>query len=307
MRRPLLIAAAAVVVAFGSGCGLLSTRTPKDAAREASPGATLRPATQADVDALLAAFQPALEATRRPVVHIALQALSPDDVHLSKVGGRPWWPMGVERPLDAQGKHLALLAQIDFSALPAPIPGYPTTGLAQFFIAANDSHGLTFGTDNAPDARAGYRVVYWPDTTGPAAADVPASSELMPFDPAKPRRMAFALRSETLTSGDFRFDALFPDGLYAAIEAFAAKNGVDPASLEDQLHDHARGGGHKLGGYPFFTQEDPRRDAKRELLLQLDSDDAMMWGDSGVANFFISPADLARADFHDVLYNWDCY
>lgn len=46
-------------------------------------------------------------------------------------------------------------------------------------------------------------------------------------------------------------------------------------------------------------------------LFQMDSDygkenDFVMWGDAGVANFFISEEDLANKDFRDVLYSWDC-
>ena len=43
-------------------------------------------------------------------------------------------------------------------------------------------------------------------------------------------------------------------------------------------------------------------------LFQMDTDDdaEIMWGDSGVANFFIQEKDLAAEDFSDVLYNWDC-
>jgi uncharacterized protein YwqG len=69
--------------------------------------------------------------------------------------------------------------------------------------------------------------------------------------------------------------------------------------------------GHAVGGYPFFTQEDPRNNGFRDhtvLLLQIDSDaDAnIMWGDAGVANFFIMPKALEQCDFSNVLYNWDC-
>jgi len=44
------------------------------------------------------------------------------------------------------------------------------------------------------------------------------------------------------------------------------------------------------------------------LLLQLDSDDSidLMWGDSGVGNFFIKDEDLKNLNFSNVLYNWDC-
>ncbi|WP_427127321.1 DUF1963 domain-containing protein [Priestia megaterium] len=31
-----------------------------------------------------------------------------------------------------------------------------------------------------------------------------------------------------------------------------------------------------------------------------------MFGDAGVANFFIKEKDLRNLNFRDVLYNWDC-
>jgi uncharacterized protein YwqG len=71
--------------------------------------------------------------------------------------------------------------------------------------------------------------------------------------------------------------------------------------------------GHKLGGYPYFTQWDPRydqkyRDANYILLFQMDSDDDahIMWGDVGVGNFFIREQDLREGDFSNILYSWDC-
>ena len=33
---------------------------------------------------------------------------------------------------------------------------------------------------------------------------------------------------------------------------------------------------------------------------------SILWGDCGVANFFISRTDLEKLDFSRVLYNWDC-
>ncbi|MFC2307230.1 MAG: DUF1963 domain-containing protein, partial [Neisseria elongata] len=51
------------------------------------------------------------------------------------------------------------------------------------------------------------------------------------------------------------------------------------------------------------------------LLLQLDSDinendrytGKLMWGDSGVANFFITPEDLAKRDFSRTAFMFDCH
>ncbi|QQS39585.1 DUF1963 domain-containing protein [Candidatus Woesebacteria bacterium] len=75
--------------------------------------------------------------------------------------------------------------------------------------------------------------------------------------------------------------------------------------------------GHKIGGYPNFTQDDPRGNDKftdySTLLFQMDSEyypkqniAEIMWGDVGVANFFIKPVNLQKLDFSDVLYTWDC-
>jgi len=67
--------------------------------------------------------------------------------------------------------------------------------------------------------------------------------------------------------------------------------------------------------YPAFTQSDPRQQLPTEdksyiLLLQIDSENNnkidIMWGDTGIANFFIKRSALEKLDFSDVLYNWDC-
>ena len=71
----------------------------------------------------------------------------------------------------------------------------------------------------------------------------------------------------------------------------------------------SKASGHKLGGYAFFTQCDPRDPAvPMQLLFQMDSDNDIntMWGDMGIANFFIRPEDLQALRFDRVLYNWDC-
>ena len=63
---------------------------------------------------------------------------------------------------------------------------------------------------------------------------------------------------------------------------------------------------HQIGGLPFFTQSDVRREGD-VLLFQMDSEGEIGWGDMGIANFFISLSDLKAQDFTNVLYNWDCY
>jgi len=74
------------------------------------------------------------------------------------------------------------------------------------------------------------------------------------------------------------------------------------------------GTGSKVGGYPTFTQLDPRGTASypatgtpgASLLVELDSMDVGGWGDSGVAHLFGDPAALAEGDTSGIRYHWDC-
>ncbi|MBR7002979.1 MAG: DUF1963 domain-containing protein, partial [Neisseriaceae bacterium] len=66
--------------------------------------------------------------------------------------------------------------------------------------------------------------------------------------------------------------------------------------------------GHHIGGYPYFCQEDPRYYGLSEykiLLLQMDSNNGIDWGEYGVGNFFITADDLKKRDFSKVLYYSD--
>ena len=84
-------------------------------------------------------------------------------------------------------------------------------------------------------------------------------------------------------------------------------------AVGEMLSEEYGGFGHKIGGYPAFTQWDPRAedDPRTVLLLQIDSEyrrgnTKIMWGDAGIGGFFCTPEALAARDFSDVLYNWDC-
>lgn len=69
-------------------------------------------------------------------------------------------------------------------------------------------------------------------------------------------------------------------------------------------------------GYPDFTQDNPiytEADEQRFdcLLLRLDEGStgkqfSMMWGDCGIANFFMNSKKLKSLDFSDIFYTWDC-
>lgn len=83
-----------------------------------------------------------------------------------------------------------------------------------------------------------------------------------------------------------------------------------PQEQQEELDHYCYTNGHKMGGYAFFTQSDPRDyGTSRQqdlLLLQIDTDNEIEWGDSGVANVFIRPEALRAKQFDAAWFTWDC-
>lgn len=326
----LSVAIVAVVVGTIGGVGYVmfhngkmpSMRAPQtsdDKAERAQAGSCKKTDENALAKAVLAPAAAALQRSERPVARIALEELKSDDTGISKVGGRAYWAAGRDYPRDAKGQPLFLLAQINLSEAPKR-SGYPERGMLQFFISGDEFYGAAL--DDAHGAnrmqalarQSGFRVVYWADASAPAIAPPPTPQEdfdSLPFDPNKPRRMRFSADHESIGLNDAGLAKVLGADVDSFVERYSSEHPDDRTSadkLRDGVADYLERTGHKFGGYPDFTQSDPREASdKRVLLLQLDSDDAMMWGDSGIANFFIDPDDLARADFSRVSYHWDCY
>ena len=257
----------------------------------------------------------------RECINIIIEENNSLNLTDSKFGGLPYISTDADTPKDSNGNQLALLAQINCSDLPENTL-YPKDGLLQFWISRNDDFGLSDKKD--------YCVKYIKNIEDNITKknilnkykllDEENSEEYSPFNK---KNTSFALKFEkgisTITSTDFLFEdialktihELFPDenieDLYDDLERdvfntlFKAFNGVD----------------HAIGAYPTFTQWDPRnpeeKDAYGITLLQVEShwdndsnNNEIMWGDSGVANFFINKEKLEHLNFEDVLFNWDC-
>ena len=256
---------------------------------------------------------------RNSVIPCANITLSPEPCGLfdSKVGGLPYLPAGTEAPTDAKGNKLYLLAQINCEDI-ENLPDFPHSGMLQFFISDDDLYGSTL---TVPSPQKDWRAVYYPEidlSTEPSAvAAVYADMPEIEFTPISHEcKMTFAISSEGLTTGDYRFEQLF---IQRWNEEFPEDEATVIFDLDDSLFDVIDANentgfpAHKMGGYPFFTQCDPRSDDSAQydtLLFQLDTDFrqgiGVMWGDVGVGNFFINREKLKALDFSDVLYNWDC-
>lgn len=224
----------------------------------------------------------------------------------SKFGHYPCIPLDFEYPKDSSGQYMYPVAQINCRDI-VFLEGFPHSGYLQFYIAAfDDVYGLDF---DDMQSQKDFRVLYFEeDEVEQHKTDFSFLYEVMQSDMLpvyKPHSLQITEAMEYLGLDDVRNNRLRLDLLkitekYPSIET----------ELFEALYATFRSNGHKMGGYAYFTQEDPRMNnaAFKDyiLLFQLDSDDEIMWGDVGVANFFIHPEDLAKKDFSKVMYSWDC-
>lgn len=234
----------------------------------------------------------------------------------SKFGGLPYLGKDDQVPVNSENKQLRLLAQINLNDLPDN--KYLKQGILQFWILNDDLYGLDF---DDMLSQAGSRVVYYPvidETVDESEIEAKyhpyQEDDYFPIDGEF--KLQFTKKTDSLSMGDFEFDTRFVETwnkLYPDKRLNSYYDLPDEVLYADEFNDFS-GFGHKVFGYPAFTQEDPRAIGKFDdyiLLLQIDSIGLdgyeIMWGDSGVCNFFIRKEDLLNKDFTKVLYNWDCY
>lgn len=215
----------------------------------------------------------------------------------SKFGGEPYWPQGMDYPQDNEGQPMALIAQINCNDVPSFL-GWPEKGLVQFYLAARDDF---YGADlDTPTNNEGFRVIYHENTDAQHVPQELPEDAMLPFDIENPVKITI---KEAKILPDIDSVKNVPE--LEKIADISINNYIDYwfDSLEEMTGSNAH---HQIGGYPYIIQNDPREGNFTTLLLQLDSDDHMMWGDNGNAQFFISAENLAKKDFSKILYNWAC-
>ena len=249
---------------------------------------------------------------------------SQPDIFDSKFGGVPYWDMAKEYPVDCEGDKMMLLAQINFTKAALEDERLPRQGILQFFIATGDD---VYGMDwEEADSQRNFRVVYHEgvDVTitkeQVLSLDIPiATSEDNEYTPVfKEAALKLTKKTTYLGAEDYRFEEIFArvvKELYGEDVQESGYYGYLNEEDQDYIFYECSNDGHWILGYPYFTQSDPREyredDYYNTLLFQMDSDmidseDYVLWGDSGVANFFINEEALKNKDFSKVMYNWDC-
>jgi len=189
------------------------------------------------------------------------------------------------------------------------LQGYPSKGLLQFFISMDDIYGLDH---EQQDNNEGFCVRFYEEPNADEAVnDMSFIDEVFDFDYGysplyDSHKLSFAIKAEYI--GIYNLWHL--NGIVPKVREWIKESPENKDELENEATELFSSDFHKIGGYPYFTQSDPREYIDKFknyiLLFQMSGDEKIMWGDAGVGNFFIHPDDLAKKDFSKVMYNWDC-
>ena len=270
-----------------------------------------------------------LEKNKKPMIEIILSDDKPN-LFQSKFGGVPYLPKDKEVPKNKENEQLTLLAQINIDELPENNIYPMKEGILQFWILNDDILGLDYDTHLGD----GYKIIYYKEID----KSVTEEEILEKYKPYKDEDSYFPIEGEfslnfKLTDGyfsdsndDFReivdremkkFYDENKDKYSEILKIYDKENQLNYWEIWDILEEDKEieeklfEAGHKIGGFPNFTQSDIREVGDYEiLLLQIDSDrtekNEIMWGDCGIANFFIREKDLKEFNFNKAIYNWDC-
>ena len=270
-----------------------------------------------------------LEKNKKPMIKISLSDDKPN-LFQSKFGGVPYLPKDMEVPKNKENEQFTLLAQINIEELPKNNIYPMEEGMLQFWILNDDVLGLDYDTHLGD----GFKVVYYKEID----KNITEKEVLEKYKPYKDDDSYFPIENEfslsfKLTDGYFsdsnddfseivdremkKFHLENKEKYKEILKVYDDKEYLSYWDIWDILEEDKEIGkklfdaGHKIGGFPNFTQSDVREIGDYEiLLLQIDSEgtekNEIIWGDCGIANFFIREKDLKELNFDKVIYNWDC-
>ncbi|MGY3703308.1 YwqG family protein, partial [Vagococcus martis] len=233
----------------------------------------------------------------------------PTNLYSSKIGGYGYLPKSISYPTNKNNQPLSLLAQLNFEELPTLEP-FPKKGILAFYIDCFDDVWYGLDDDN-PTIQVGFRTIYMEDLTKKYHS---ISEQQSLFGHYSDEELWGIVSKETKLNGrlsetvsitdtvDFQGIAGVPYYEYIESKISGYKERDEFEELKFNILEDIQSRT-CVGGYPFFTQSDPRGyDTKlseeyNTLLFQLNSDDdIVMWGDTGVGNFFINDEKLKNKD-----------
>lgn len=254
-------------------------------------------------------------------VRMNLSKLENETLEQSKIGGVPFLKSLDDIPVDVKNEPMMLLAQINFSELPEGQTVFPSNkGLLQFWVSGNDE-GYGMGIESLEDTK-NSKLIFIEDVTTTLTLDeIQSHFSQFEFEETPISggafKISYSLGKQYLSPADYRFQEIAvpiwnevnPDMEIESI--FDGYDGAVEAIYETLLPEQPI---HQLGGYPYFTQEDPREFEEElqvydQLLLQIDTDDDegvdIAWGDGGISNILMKSEDLKAMNFEHYIYTWD--
>ncbi|KAA1245792.1 YwqG family protein [Aquimarina sp. RZ0] len=213
----------------------------------------------------------------------------------SKFLGFPFFPEDKEYPKDQNGKPMIMIAQLNFEQIPK-LKDFPEDGILQLFLSPKDWY------------EEGSKIIYHskeelnkPTLNNFSFLSIKDYEEIPIY---KLHQLSFEKCIDKGGSEDSQFDYLF-DG----IDYWDFTENLTEQQ-EKQFGEYFNSNGHKIGGYAEFTQSDPRdynAEQRNDIqVLQIDVDDHIMFGDSGLGHIFISKESLIQKDFSKAYFYWDC-
>lgn len=200
---------------------------------------------------------------------------------LTRVGGGANLPSKKDWPEDDDGNPMVFLLQIDLDELPKNRFKILDKGLLQFYTSGSDDefYGMSeeyFDEYNVESLISGsnVRVLYWEEL----GQDNKGVVVHQPGDPE-----------------------------YTVLNHPDKGQNFEPKMVDSEPQDDEWE--FRIGGYPYFTQDDSIMDELEEYfpLLNYPGTEYAMWGDSGSASWWIHEKDLMKGDFNNVFLYWDCY
>lgn len=257
------------------------------------------------------------EATAKTALHLH-RADAEALINESKLFGYPYMPVGFQHPTDSQGRPMMLLAQINCADITCDQQlhddmqlwdnGFiPYRGILQFYVS-RDYPACSINWNNLCD-QSNFRVLYHKKNLllyhQGAVTDIPALPQIS---------LQASVVREPMSVEDYRFEKTFLP-LYNRMTRQSFDDFYKLPEDEGELYyDALSKWNHRIGGYPVFVQEDPRKygEQYREhnfVLLQLvgypDADQDQTWLHERTITFLIRKEDLVKQDFSNVLVNVD--
>ena len=219
-----------------------------------------------------------------------------------KVGGNPYLPKRVAYPIGkTSGNPLPLLFQLNLNH--KKLPGYPTKGILEVFM---DNYQDYSPTD--------YAIKYFKTIDEKnyqkefPKFNIDANNPLY-FE--KGYKIKLIKTFDYMYPLDYRFNALL---LSIVNKVYGLKlkeldDFEEDEVMEEYIHSNIKGIECTFGGYPEFTQGDPREsDSKRgdECLLKMQSIGDEYFGDLGIVSVLIDKKLIKSKQFEKGVLDWDC-